>query len=57
LLGIFDHFVVNSKEGNIEGVDFYLILYTHVVHIVEHDSTCQWGIAFKVGDVDIGGKY
>jgi hypothetical protein len=57
LLGICDHFVVNTKEGNIECVDFYLILYTQVVHIVEQDSTWQWGIAFNVGDVDIGGKY
>jgi hypothetical protein len=57
LHGFCDHFVVNAKEGNIELVDFYLILYTQVVHIVEHDFTCQWGIAFKVGNVDIGGKY
>jgi hypothetical protein len=24
---------------------------------VEKDFTCQWGIAFKVGDVVVGGKY
>ncbi len=37
-------------------MDFYLILYTQVVHIVEKDFTCQWGIAFKASDVVLKGN-
>jgi hypothetical protein len=36
-----DHFVVNAKDGNIKGEDFYLILCTQEAHIVEKDFTCQ----------------
>ncbi len=52
-----DHFTINANKGNIKGVDFYLILYTQVVHIVEKDFTCQWGIAFKAWDVVVRRKY
>jgi hypothetical protein len=52
-----DHFVINAEEGNIKSVDFYFILFTQVVHIVEKDFTCQWGIAFKASDVDVRRKY
>ncbi len=56
-LELVDHFVVNVEEGNIKGVEFYFIFCTQIVHIVEKDFTCQWGIAFNEGDVAIGWKH
>ncbi len=52
-----DNFAVNAEEVDSEGVNFYLVLCMQVVHIVEKDFTCQWGIKFKVCDVIVARKY
>jgi hypothetical protein len=46
-----DNFVVNAKEGNEEGVEFYVMLCTQLAHILKEDYTCHWGIQFQAGDV------
>jgi hypothetical protein len=52
-----DNFVVNSKEGNIEGVDFYILLCTKIVFTFSKPFTCPWGQQFSVGDMVVVGKY
>jgi hypothetical protein len=56
-LGLGDNFAINAEEGNSEGVNFYLVLSMQVVHPMEKDFTCQWGIEFKVCDVVVARKY
>jgi hypothetical protein len=38
-----DNFVVNTKEGNEEGVDFYVVFCIHPMHVLEEDYTCHGG--------------
>ncbi len=38
-----DNFVVNTKEGNKEGVDFYVVFCIHPMHVLEEDYTCHGG--------------
>ena len=42
LLQVRDNFVVNSKEGNIEDVDFYMLNCITIKQIVIESITNQW---------------
>jgi hypothetical protein len=52
-----DNFVVNVKEGNEEGVDFYVLLCTQTNFIVEQAFKCPWGQEFSIGDIIMVQKY
>ncbi len=50
-LEVGDNFVVKTKEGNEEDVDFYLVLCTLPIHIVAKDFINSWKPKFKEGNV------
>ncbi len=52
-----DNFTMNAKKGNKKGVDFYVVLCTHPMHVFEEDYTCHWGYQFQVDDVVVIGTY
>jgi hypothetical protein len=56
-LKIGDNLVVNVKEGNDEGVSFWLIMCTEPLCKVTKAFTNGWGISFEEGDDVIGGIY
>jgi hypothetical protein len=56
-LEIGDNLVVNAKEGNDEGVSFWLIMCTKPLWKVTKAFTNGWGTSFEEGDDVIGGIY
>jgi len=56
-LEVGDNFVVNTKEGNEEDVDFYLVLCTLPIHIVAKDFINSWKPKFKEGNVAMAETY
>ncbi len=49
--------LVNTKEGNEEGVDFYVVLCIHPMRVLEEDYTrpCHGGTQFQTSDVVVKG--
>ncbi len=52
-----DNSTMTAKKGNEKGVDFYVVLCTHPMHVFEEDYTCHWGYQFQVDDVVVIGTY
>jgi hypothetical protein len=52
-----DNFVMNSKDGNEEVVDFYILLCTKIVFTFKRHFKCPWGQKFNVGDMSVVKKY
>jgi len=52
-----DNFVVLAVEGNIEGVEFYVLQCTRGKYEVDHKFTYSWGPQFEDGDFIIRGTY
>ncbi len=52
-----DNVTMNAKKGNEKGVDFYVVLCTHPMHVFEEDYTCHCGYQFQVDDVVVIGTY
>jgi len=48
LLQIGDNFVVVAKEGNEEGVDFYILQCQQTKHVVQEPFTCAWGCTLTI---------
>ncbi len=55
LLG--DNFAMNSKDGNSERVDFYILMCTKMAFTFKKPFKCPWGQEFNAGDMAVGGKY
>jgi hypothetical protein len=52
-----DNFVINVEFGNVEGMDFYVICCSKILHTVNEDFEFEWGIEFVVGEQIIISKY
>jgi hypothetical protein len=42
-LALGDNFVVNAKEDNTEGKDFYILMCTKPMYTLQSPYTCAWG--------------
>jgi hypothetical protein len=38
-----DNFAIKAKEDNVEGMEFYIIMCTNIIFIIESDFSCCWG--------------
>jgi hypothetical protein len=56
-LEVGDNFVVNEEAGNLEGQDFWIILYTRYVHQVKKVFQDRWGTSFEVGNEVVTSLY
>jgi hypothetical protein len=56
-LEVGDNLAINAKDGNIEGVYFYLILCTKTFHKVWKNFIDHWGTSFDEGDDVVVGFY
>jgi hypothetical protein len=56
-LDIGNNFVVNAKIGNEEGVNFYGISCTKLLHQIFEQFTDKWGNTFELGDMIVVGTY
>jgi hypothetical protein len=52
-----ENFAVNLKEGNVEGVDFYILLCIRTMFTFSKPFTCPWGHQFCIGDMVVVGRY
>jgi hypothetical protein len=50
-------FCSDAKEGNEEGVDFYILLCIEINFIIEEPFTYPWGQTFHASDIIMAGKY
>jgi hypothetical protein len=48
---------MNVKEGNEEGVNFYILLCTKTSFIIEEPFTSPWGQRFHGSDTTLARKY
>jgi len=52
-----NNFVVNAKEGNSEGQEFWVVCCTKPLHRLTSPLKCKWGIEYDVGDEVVTWKY
>jgi hypothetical protein len=56
-LALGDKFAMNVKEENVEGVDFYIFMYTKPMYTLQSPYTCAWGQQFEACDTIVVGRY
>jgi hypothetical protein len=57
VLEVGDNLAINAKDGNIEGLSFYLILCTKTFHKVRKAFRDHWGTSFDESDDVVAGFY
>jgi hypothetical protein len=56
-LALGDNFAMNAKEGNSEGVDFYILMCTKPMYTLFASYKCPWGYQFNACDVVVARRY
>jgi hypothetical protein len=57
LLQVGDNFVVLVVEGNVEGVNFYILQCQHQKFMVSEPFASVWGCEFDIGDYVVAKTY
>jgi hypothetical protein len=56
-LDVSDNFAINAKIGNLEGVNFWTIFCSRLLHHVQKTFKNKWGTYFELGDYVVVGIY
>ncbi len=51
------NFVINAKEGNNEGQNFWIVCCTKLLHTLTKPLKCKWGTNYFEGDEVVTWKY